>query len=34
MPRGSNSRPDLTPAFLALILFGAIVLVGALLLLV
>jgi hypothetical protein len=34
MPRGPNHGPDLTSAFLALTLIGAIVLVGALLLLV
>jgi hypothetical protein len=33
MPRASGSRPDLTSAFLALILIAAIVLVGALALL-
>jgi hypothetical protein len=34
MLRGPNSSTDLTPAFLALILIGSIVLIGALLLLV
>jgi hypothetical protein len=34
MPRASGSGPDLTHAFLALILVGSIILIGALLLLV
>lgn len=34
MPRAPNSGPDLTHAFLALILIGSIVLIGGLLLLI